>query len=306
MRFPSPPFCGLFLPLLILAPILRAERLVLAHSTATNDYIRKRMVDGELQPQSYVFMQGRFLAGNTRDRSLERMSFQVIAERLAQDLRHQEFHPAPSLTQADLLLVVHWGATAGRNRDSVALANGFENLANIGGQTEEVQGRLDEAVAAGDMLAASLARSQLDALANDARMEQKSILNEELNPGEGDTAALLGFTAELNTEGGTLAEQERRKTLLQMTREECYFLVVMAYDARTLVETKRLKRVWTMRVSINTAGVNFPEALDRIAHAASRQFGTQGKGVAFTYPPDRKREGTVKLEDIVVLGTATP
>jgi hypothetical protein len=303
---PTPPWCLPLLALLACSPALRAEKLVLARSTATSEYLRARMVDGKPRPQTYVFMPGRFLAGNTRDKSLERFSFRALAERLAMDLRKQDFHPAPALAKADLLLVVHWGATAGRNRDSVALSNGFETLAGINGQAEETQDVLDEAVATGDMLGASLARSKLASLASEARQEERALLNEESNPGDSDSAALLGFTAELNREDGTLADQERRRTLFQLTREECYCVVVMAYDAKTLVESKRLKRAWTLRVSINTAGVNFPEALDRISDVASHYFGTRHERVTFAYPPKRNRKNGVRMDDIVVLGVAEP
>ena len=303
---PLPPWCGSLLVLLLFVPVLHAEKLVLARSIASGDYLEKRRVGGKLQPQTYVFMPGRFLAGNTRDRSLERFSFRLLAERLAMDLRRQDFHPAPSLANVDLLLVVHWGATAGRNRDLVALSQGFDTLASLSSQTEESRAELDQAIEAGDFERAEAVRGNLAQLANSARQEHQSLLGEERNVGGADTAALLGFTAELIREDGTLADRERRKTLYDMTREECYFVVVMAYDARTLVEAKRLKRVWSLRVSMNTAGVNFPEALNRISHVASEYFGQSQEGVTFAYPPERKHEGTVKLDDIVVLGTVEP
>ncbi|HRE05182.1 MAG TPA: hypothetical protein PKX00_06210 [Opitutaceae bacterium] len=305
MRPPSR-WCRLFLLVCVCIPVVRAERLVLARSTVTNDYLENRMKDGKLQPQTYVFMPGRFLPGTTRDKSLEKMSFRTIAERLAVDLRRQEFHPAAALQKADLLLVVHWGATAGRNRDSVELSHGFETLANMNHEAEEARGALAEAVEAGDFMKAALVRENLDSLASQSAVEAQSLLSEGRGPGGADTAALLGLTTELQKEGGTLAEQERRKTLHEMTREECYFVIVMAYDARTLVETRKFKRVWSLRTSINTAGVNFPEALDRVAQVAGQYFGTRQKGVSFDYPPGRRRKETVTVEDIVVLGTVDP
>lgn len=305
-HFPPLPRCCTILLLLLLPAALPAEKLVVARSAVFGDYLEKRRVEGKIQPQSYVFMAGRFLPGNTRDRSLERFSFRALAGRLAQDLRRQDFHPAQSLAKADLMLVVHWGATAGRNRDLVALSQGFDTLANFSTQAEGFREELDQAIGAGDFERAAALRGNLDQLANSARQEQQSLLNEERNVGGADTAALLGFAAEMNREDGTLAEQERRKTLFELTREECYFVVVMAYDARTLVETKRLKRVWTLRVSMNTAGVNFPEALDRISRVSGRHFGLPQEGLAFAYPPKRQHEGTVTLDDIVVLGTVAP
>lgn len=292
--------------MLLLAPVARAEKLVLARSVVSPDYLEKRGAGGKLQPQGYVFMAGRYLSGSSRDRSLERFSFRALAGRLAQDLRRQEFHPAASLAEADLLLVVHWGATAGRNRDLVALSQGFDTIAGLASQAEEYHAELDQAVAEGDALKASLLRENLKYVATSTRQEQQALLNQEQNLGGADTAALLGFTAEMHRIDGTLADQERRKTLFDQTREECYFVVIMAYDARTLVATKRLKHVWSLRVSMNTAGVNFPEAVDRISQVASQHFGLPAEGITFDYPPKRPYEGSVKFDDIVVLGTSEP
>ena len=304
--FPPLPRCCAILVLLSLPATLPAEKLVVARSAVFGDYLEKRRVGGKLQPQSYVFMPGRFLSGNTRDRSLERFSFRALAGRLAQDLRQQDFHPAASLAKADLLLVVHWGATAGRNRDLVSLSAGFDNLANLGTQAEVYRGDLDQAIEAGDFMRAEELRGNLEELSHSARHEQRALLSEERNVNGSDTAALLGFTTEMNRQDGTLAEQERRKTLFDLTREECYFVVVMAYDARTLVEEKRLKRVWSLRASMNTAGVNFPEALDRISQVSGGHFGLPQEGITFAYPPKRQHEGSVRLDDIVVLGTVAP
>lgn len=298
--------CTLLALLWLLPAALCAERLVVARSSVFGDYLEMRRVDGKPQPQSYVFMPGRHLSGNRRDRSLERFSFRALAGRLAAGLRAQDFHPAASLAKADLVLVVHWGATAGRNRDQVALSQGFDVLASLGSQAEVYRGELDQAVKDGEFQRADELRGQIDQLASAARQEQQSVLEQERNVGGADTAALLGFTQELTREDGTLAEHERRKTLHELTREECYFVVVMAYDAPTLVESKRLKRRWSLRVSINTAGVNFPEAVDRIAQVASQHAGLPQEELAFAYPPARKREGTVTVGDIVVLGAVEP
>lgn len=306
MRYSSPPpWLASVLVLLALAPFLRAEKLVLARSTASNEYLLNRMVDGKRQPQSYVFMAGRYYAGNTRDKSLERVSFRTIAERLALDLRQQDFHPAPALTNADLLLVVHWGVTAGRNRDSIALAQSMEALANMSIEAELAQDRLNEANAQGNFMGAQRERGILGNLEIETASETQTMLRNQ--PGDvGDSAMLLGLSEALRKEDKTLFDYERRKTLFEMTQEECYFVIVMAYDARTLISAKRLKRAWTLRVSINSAGVNFPEALDRIGHIASRYSGTELVGVTFDYPADRKRHERVELGELIILGTVDP
>jgi hypothetical protein len=297
----SPPL----LLLLALTPFLKAEKLVIANSTASREYLERRTVDGKRQPQTYVFMAGRHFAGTTRDRSLEKFSFQAIAERLAVDLRQQDFYPAGSLPKADLLLIVHWGVTAGRNSDSVSLALGMENLADISRTSEESERQLAEAIERVDVHAAESARADLENLRNETKSESASILRGQPPAGE-DSAALLGLSAAVFKDDDTLADYERRKTLFGLTREECYFVIVMAYDAPTLLSTKKLKRVWTLRASISSAGVNFPEALDRIGHIAGRYFGTRQANVTFDYPAERKRKESVVFGEVVVIGTINP
>lgn len=302
MRLPPPLRFAPFPFLLIVAAALGVEKPVLANSTASYEYLRNRMVDGKRQPQSYVFMAGRYFAGNTHDNSLDKTSFRTIAERLAQDLRQQDFYPAAALAKADLLLVVHWGVTAGRNRDAVAMAQSMENLATMNLDGAEAQRNLEEANARGDIDAARQARGTLSNLENETRSELQNLNRGQLSGGE-NSAALLGLASDLVREDETLADYERRKTLFEMTREECYFIIVMAYDVPTLLNTRKLKRVWTQRTSINSAGVNFHQALDRIGNVAGHYFGTRQDRVSFNYPKDRQRSEHVDIRDFIVLGT---
>lgn len=306
MRYPSwlilSALCALGLAV---PPVVRAEKLVLANSQASRDYLQKRVVDGKRQPQRYVFMAGRYLAGITHDNSLDKTSFRTIAEQLAVDLRAQDFFPAPSLARADLLLVVHWGVTVGRNRDSAALVTSAENLASINVETEVAQKNLEAAIAAGNLEEAGRARDNLTTLTNEAKSEYQDIANDQ-NPTGEDSAALLGLSAALAKDDQTLFDYERRQTLSAMTREECYFVVVMAYDARALVGAKQLKRVWTLRASMSSAGVNFREALDRISRVGGQYFGTKQESVAFDYPAERKRKERVDIGELTVIGPAKP
>lgn len=293
------------LSVLCLAPTLKADRLVVARAVASSDYLQSRMVDGKRQPQSYVFMPGRYFAGNTHDNSLQKTPFRTIAERLALDLKQQDFHPAKSLGEANLLLMVHWGVTVGRNRDSVALSAGSANLVGIALASQDAQRDLDDAVSRMDVSAAAQARGELDNLSNDNRFELRDMVRAQ-REGSEDSATLLGFSAALRKESASLFEYERQQTLFGLAVEECYFVIVMAYDVPTLLRDKKLKRVWTLRTSMSSAGVNFHQALDRIGNVASRYFGTRQDTVTFDFTGDRKRTERVEIGDLIVLGPANP
>lgn len=289
---------------LALTPASRADNLVLASTKVSSEYLQKRIVDGKPQPQNYVFMAGRFYSGITRDKSLERVSFRTVAERLALDLEKQDFHPAQSLANADLLLVVHWGVTAGRNRDSVTMALNMENLANLTVDGEVAQKNLEEAVARGDTMGAQRAQDALATLETETASLTQDVFRNQ-GSDVGNSAMLLGLNEALRKQDDNLFEYERRKTLFEMAQEECYFVVVVAYDARSLIASKKLKRAWTLRVSTSSAGINFPQALDRLGNVAGRYSGTRLVGVNFEYPAERKRHESVELGDLIILGTVS-
>lgn len=294
-----------FLGLLAIAPDLIAEKLVVVRSVVTSEYLEKRMTDEKRQPQSYVFMTGRYFAGTTHDNSLDKTSFRTIAERLAPDLRQQDFYPAESLAKADLLLIVHWGVTYGNNRDSVTISTSMENLFNLGIESEGAQREWDAAAAAGDFVASALAQGKLAALHDESRSNIQEIALNQSAKTE-DNATLLGLGVELQKPNTNPFGDERMKALYEMTLEERYFVIVMAYDVPALVSSKKLKRVWTLRASISTAGINFHQALDRMGNIASRYFGTRQEGVTFDYTGDRKRNERVELKELKILGTVEP
>lgn len=282
--------------------LAHGEDLVVARSTANSDYLRTRLADGKRQPQTYVFMPGRYFAGITRDRTLDSTTFRTIAERLVPDLRQQDFFPAPSLPKADLLLVVHWGVTTGNQRDTVAISTSMDGIANIARESEQRQRDLDEAIAAGDLEGAGRARDSLTTLEQETRGELRELRRQQ-GEGDEDSATLLGLNAELQKPDTNPFGDSRRQAIVEMTGEERYFVVVMAYDAQVLVKTKQLKRVWTMRTSIGSAGVNFHQALDRMSHVASRYFGTRQDELLFEHTGDRKRQEVIRYGDLIVVGT---
>lgn len=293
------------LPLLFLlavAPDLKAEKLVVVRSTAISKYLENRMKDDKRQPQSYVFTAGRYFAGSTHDNSLDKTSFQTIAEQLALDLRKQDFYPAASLAKADLLLVVHWGVTYGHNRDTAAMAMSVDNLASLKIESEIAQLEWDEAKAAGRFLESDAAQGRLNQFQNETRSSLEDIARNEPARDE-DNATLLGLRSELEDPNTSPFGDDRLQTLSDMTKEERYFVIVMAYDVPTLVGKKKLKRVWTLRASIGSAGVNFHQALDRMGNIAARYFGTRQEGVVFDRTGDRESKGRVDLGELIILGT---
>lgn len=286
----------------------------MVRSTADRDYVARRIHDGNRHLQSYVFLPGRRFDGLTYDPILYRTKFEDIARVLAVDLRRQDFVPARTLTDADLVLVVHWGVT-----EKVANDRDLEltNLDALRESSEQIGESLTRESAAAAGLSENAVDTQMALLGSEsglrsdleAQAAHQTAALRRVNSGAGlgrDNAQLLGFAHTLSAGSNDLFMSEEIRTLDEMTREERYFIVVMALDARELLQRGATKRVWTARASIRAAGVNFPQAVDRISQIAGAYFGTQQVGVKFDRVGDR--QGKVELGEIVVLSTseATP
>src|SRR6185295_12108196 len=64
---------------------------------------------GEAAVESYVLAKGQQTLG--ADTGLRKVPFKTIVETLSGDLLMQHYTPAPSVANADLVIVVHWGMT---------------------------------------------------------------------------------------------------------------------------------------------------------------------------------------------------
>jgi len=265
------------LPLLavgLVASIARGERLVVLRSTAQDSYLAARkQPDGSLRPETYVFMPGRFIPGESQDASLEKTPFVAVARELAPPLHAQNYLPAASLGKADLLLVVHWGATPRVEKSFKEDASTLENIQAANEQMDAAAQFEAEQRDEGNYLPSVLSvRPGLD----------QQLSNEIVNLRSGqvqagieseNSAQLLGIQSALSIEDGNLIFSEKYRALHEMTREERYFIVVVAYDAAELLRRGRLRKCWTLRASVRSAGVNFRMAMDRIGVVAAKYFG---------------------------------
>ena len=291
---------------------LIAERLVVGLGNADPAYLQARQVDGGNRRETYVFMPGNYLAGMTHDSSLEKMPFQKIAETLAPDLLRQDYHPAESALKSDLLLVVHWGVTARIDTD---IDNNLTNLNSINelGEQYAQSMQTESDVANGGGTAADLVgvmmgvgaggtgeRSNMEMQASHETLTYRGHEAAFHTVGK-DNAAILGLGQTLSRESNSIMFSERHKALYDMTKEERYFVVVMAYDMPLLLNSGKMRRLWTARASIRSAGVNFRQAVDRISEVAGSFFGQKTGDVVLI--KSGGREGRVEMGDLKIIGT---
>lgn len=283
---------------------VRAEKLVVIRSTAEEAYEKSRWANGVRRRETYVFTPGKFIPGESYDRSLERASFDSIVRVLATDLQKQDYLPSPSIPAADLLLVVHWGATARVEQSYDLEAKSFDTVRELNEEYVAQKEFEETAAQNGDFMPAAV--SGLGGIEQRIDAEISSLHQNQLSTdfGSESTARLLGLSQALNREQKTLMYSDHYRALFEMTKEERYFLIVMAYDFPLLRTKGKLKRHWVIRASIRSAGVNFRQAVDRISVVAGNYFGTRQEDVLF----DRRTErtGRVDIGEVTVLGTTAP
>ncbi|WP_221029293.1 hypothetical protein [Actomonas aquatica] len=243
--------------------------------------------DGSLRPESYVFMEGDRL-GATRDKSLAPTEFQGLLESLAPALAKREYWPATVATEADLLIVVHWGETEVyedpvRDIEMEAL-NGALNTFNttISDFGIADPGRINE-------LMASQGLSQRF-VADSARRN----------------AELLGYK-----EAIMRAEQEFIPSVDEITMkselgEPRYFVVLSAWDYTAIRRGERPRLLWVSRMNTRSAGLNFRLARELLIAQAAPKFGEQVDGLVRVRVKTGFGHGEVEIGETKVVEEVAP
>lgn len=304
MRSPLPARLLLLLACPGLAAALWADRHVAVNAVASPGYEQQRRgPDGKIRTETYVFTPGHCFEGATADRSLERMPFRRIAEFLAPELARRNYLPSKDPKTADLLLVVHWGATiphvaSQEMRGETTTEFTSPESAAAGGATDA------DPTNTGDFtqdLMNSVGGSETDRALEYQGLERMA----EQTAGDltsGSNLALLGYARHLHKLGRGLLVGPEMDTLRADLVGERYFLIVCAYDLRAPATPAPRRRLWTLYVNMRSPGTNFTEAVGRMSTAAADFFGRTTDRVETVRP--KLREGRVELGDLIILGEA--
>lgn len=298
---------GLTAGLLFLPTGLTAKRVALK-VTADQDYVAARQTTtGEQTEQRYVFLEGEFLKGPFRDRSLESMEMIEVARALAPHLATQNFLPASDTGEADLVIAVHWGMTTSlrhntdhvmfmmeQARDQQAADRELYNAH----YTDDEGNDLPQADYAQELLRdAAAARAQSPdyewARLTSARTQQEISAR--------PVATVLGFQDVLNLDASRAFMGEEARTISAYLNEERYFVVLMAYDLKSSRNGGALDRVWVARLSVPAAGTNFPTALQRMGETSADHFGTHEPDLKIKRPGTRAPAGKVEIGEAIVV-----
>lgn len=264
----------------VLSGQMSAAPLVYIRSTADSKYEAARAAQNPPKDETYVFYQGKFFGGQTVDRTLERMPFIQVAQFLAPHLKKQHYVPVQKMTEADLILVIHWGATVGKNRADALASYGLQGdtqmkLLGAAGDFETASAAAEQSGASVESMARLM---EAERRVNDLSLERAqavdfSRLDNDLSAGS--NAALLGLSNALREENQAPLVSTTLQTINAMLDEDRYFIIMVAYDRRALVNDKVAKRMWSARINMRSAGVNFREAVNYFGKIGENLFGKQ-------------------------------
>lgn len=287
LRFPL-----ILLPVLLLPAKLSAvEEAVAVSSVVFNGYQRERQPDNKFKPEFYIFGEGGNLNRAVSDPGLDKLKFAQVARTVANALAKTNYLPATDQEQAGLLIMVFWGATQGSRGNDASLV------------TDQAAGALADLSRAN--LAAGASSSPVgshpaEESAADAAISQLSLANAERDRLDDRNARILGYTDALDRARFTRHMGMGQDTLQELGGNR-YFVVLEAYDRVTAVKYKKLKPLWTTRLSVSEHG-DFGDALKNMVWSSVRYFGMESHGLRHHDP----KEGKVELGPLEILEDAPP
>ena len=283
-----------------------AVNRVAVKAEALDSYSTERARNPEKKQQTYLFMKGKYYGGNSRDDSMDDVTFEDLVEDIAVYLRNQSFFPEPEHKSSDLLIVVHYGVTSGQ-ADSLTETMGhhsIEDLSDPFGNTGYIWKSADELTTlegedVSELYEDSAAGASQLPVPNNIDPGVEFNYNASLSIEEAHyrasyaKAELLGME-EAYSHKGSLSDERMLNTMIN---EERYFVVLMAWDYQKLLRGES-ELVWRTRYSIRSRGQSFEKGLNQMNQVAGNYFGMNMKGIINKRADDRSN---VKMGDIEVL-----
>ena len=261
-----------------------AGEFVVVSATAAPGYKRTKGSEG-IMAESYVFSPGIHFGGALRNRTLEHLPFLTVVQMLAPSLARQKYFPAKDPAQANLAIVVHWGATQVYDNP-----NPQADIEALNTELAAYKSAIQESGAA-----SSGAVNGVLSTMEGATSQQERYLRAN--------AELLGYQRTLSKEGKRMFSSEDEITLRSELIEERYFVVLMAYDYQLMKKEKTPRLLWVTRMSIRSPGNNFAESVPGMARVAADFFGQQRDEI--TRIETKLREGKVDIGELKVVEAPT-
>ena len=299
------------LTLLVLLPagLLRAAEVdepVAVFTEVFNGYTRTRQPDKSFKPEAYVFGEGGCSTRPVKDVAMEEMTFLRVARAVAAPLGRLNYHPARTADEAELMILVFWGSTEGsRGHDPSGSLERFSNassdaIAARGAALAVANGRFSD-----PQEAAGAARSDPAAMAAESALDsalwQMDLANRERDRLDHRNARILGYT-EVLERARFAAHMGFAQDVFAELGDNRYYVVLQAYDFKSAVKERKLKPLWTARISMSESGNDFALSLDQMLRCAAPYLGQDSGGLR----RHLSRETSVKLGPLEVIEVVPP
>jgi hypothetical protein len=266
------------------APGQAAEDPVVISSTAAPDYVRPLDANGNAVPETYIFLEGKYMGGSAADASERKVTFTDITQLLAVSLTKQNYFPTRDTAAANILIRIYWGTTL--------IYEDPQREQNIAAVNTALAGA-QQAVADGNLADPGELKSAL--------AQQDGAIG-GVEGALARNAALLGYKRSLDKEGQRMMASVEEQTMRMELSEDRYFVVLMAYDYQYMKKEKKPKLLWVTRLSMRGPGNNFLEAFPALTLAGGQVYGQNLEGMKRVKVSELP-SGNVKLGELQVLGT---
>lgn len=288
--------------------VLAADSGVAIVASANPEYTHRKFNGAALLPESYVVMQGKYFEGATVDKSIDRMPFKRVIDYFVPELARREYWPAKSAQAADLVIVVHWGTTVPRasTREMMArnssatdtnVAQGAQEMRNL--RTESTLSAGESGDILGTMVAEQMAQNDMMPAMDIHEVISEQFARESANA---NLAQVLGYSNALRKFTGAVSTTEQERTLRHDLTQERYFIILKAYNLKKLARgggAAAKRPEWTLHINMQSPGINFGTALDRMSAAAVNFVGRTTDSVETVRPGERQAKVLVG-EPIIV------
>lgn len=268
-------------------------------SRVSDGYKRARNTGGSFKAEYYAISNGGRVYGTTSDETVERVQYPEVAAIAIRLLAGQNYHYGKNASEATLLIVLQWGATATFNRGNYdsriqSAANALTDMKAASGGS----GGADPGTAAQQQALATATEGIFESEMLGLLLENR--MRDSINL---PNARLLGYLDEINDADGIqrfAGGGARYDDLIADIEESRYYIIVSAYDFQQLVKHNNKKLLWVTRVSVRTPGNRFDDSAAAMLKSAAKYFG-QNSGRLIRR---RESKGTVELGDVKFLGEA--
>ncbi len=205
---------------------------------------------------TYHFYEGNYFRGEKRDNSLRKEDFEKVAAVAAEFLESRDFLPAADKDSGDQLIMISWGSTRLDIdwNEEMGITDWSFSETNSG--TAGI-----ESPENGEDGSYSPETYQPEVLEHQRVSSSYKNLN----------IRMLGYNKGLYNKTTSPIEKEKLENDLA---EDRYFFVLNAFDLPYLRATKKLKQLWSCRVSVQNLGTNFNDALTIMNKVAAPTFGS--------------------------------